>query len=215
MTRIKTRNPTGGEYSFYSREEFAKAIEGGGVTPEWQVYHSASGRWLPISAHPAFGQVRKRRESGPQRPPQRTSDLVLIYPESDTPRPRTSAPQHPPTDETDPVLDPAEIDRVLRPRPSRRISVETPERRWSAAVPRLSDPGTYPTMKAESFEEPVSNGRSLRRVLVATLVLIVVLAAMSAMRGKPKQSPPPVASETRASPPPPAPRPNLAPAQGR
>lgn len=215
MTRIKTRNPAGGEYSFYSREEFTKAIEGGGVTAEWQVYHSASGRWLPISAHPAFGQVRKRRDSAPQRPPQRTSDLVLIYPESETPRPRNSAPQRPPTDETDPVLDPAEIDRVLRPRPSRRMTVETPERRWSAAVGRPSDPGTYPAMKAEGFEEPVSDGRSLQRALVAALVLMVVLAAVSAIHQKPKQSPPPVAAEKPTPLLPPLPRSNLAPAQGR
>jgi hypothetical protein len=206
MTRIKTRNPAGGEYSFFSREEFVKAIERGGVTAEWQVYHAASGRWLPIGAHPAFSQVAKRRDSKPQRPPRRTSDLVLIYPDPAMPPPRSSGPQPRVVDENDPVLDPAEIDRVLRPRPSRQMSVATPERRWSAAVGRPSDPGAYPPMKAESFEEPVSDGVALKRVLVAALVLIVALAAMSAMLGEPRTTPPRAAAGTSASPLPPLPR---------
>lgn len=159
MTHIRTRNPLGGEYSFYSREEFIRAVERGGITADWEVLHGATGRWLPISAHPAFNRApRKTRASGSQqlRPSgevqpspevqpgtatRPSSELVLIYPDpSRTPPPRDpTTPSLP--DDCGPVLTPHEIDRVLRPRESLRNTLPPapePEREWSTAV-RPSD----------------------------------------------------------------------------
>jgi hypothetical protein len=81
MVRIKTRNPAGGEFCFFNREELAKAVQEGWITPGWQIFHSSTGRWLPITVHPTFGQAfafRKDYEPGPQP----GSDLILILPES-------------------------------------------------------------------------------------------------------------------------------------
>lgn len=62
MSQIQVRNPLGNEYSFGSVEEFNLAIQTGGVTAEWEVYHSRGSRWLPVTHHPVFlGRVSLRR----------------------------------------------------------------------------------------------------------------------------------------------------------
>lgn len=62
VSQIQVRNPLGNEYSFGSVEEFNLAIQTGGVTAEWEVYHSRGSRWLPVTHHPVFlGRVSLRR----------------------------------------------------------------------------------------------------------------------------------------------------------
>ncbi|HEY7682489.1 MAG TPA: hypothetical protein VH879_07575 [Gemmatimonadales bacterium] len=68
MSRIKLRNPTGQEYSFYTREEFILALGHGNITTEWEIFHGKAGCWLPITVHPAFqlwqpSRVRPTSES--------------------------------------------------------------------------------------------------------------------------------------------------------
>jgi hypothetical protein len=183
MTHIKTRNPAGGEYSFYSRAEFVRAIERGGLSADWQVFHAASGRWLPISAHPAYAQTVRKRESTGERSP-RTSDLILIYPEDGKGAPKHPAPAPDPVDHDGPVLAPDEIDRVLRPRDSNpHPTIQPPERRWSAAVPRTSAPSMYRLQEAD-FHAGEAGASVLQRVLIAGVVLLLLLAAISAARVK-------------------------------
>jgi len=204
MTHIRTRNPHGGEYSFYSREEFIRAVDRGGITAEWQVLHGATGRWLPISAHPAFVQATQKsrnsgghraRPSGEVRPgpdvrpgsvKRPSSDLVLIYPDpSRTPPPRESIPLSLP-DDGGPVLAPDEIDRVLRPRESLRNTLPpAPEREWSIAV-RPS--GGRKLESEESFHASPGNPSTLPRLLLIGLVALIFLAALSAARGKQQRS---------------------------
>jgi hypothetical protein len=205
MTHIRTRNPAGGEFSFYSREEFVRAVERGGITPEWQVLHGASGRWLPITAHPAFTQSRKPRASGRTSGPERarpSSELVLIYPDP-TKVPRTSMPPAPPPDEVGPVLTPVEIERVLRPRTSLPNTLPpappAAERAWSTAV-RPS--GGKQVESEESFHVSPAGPSALPRVLLVGLVLLLFLAVLSAARGKKPHTPvdPRPAATTQAAP---------------
>lgn len=221
MTHIRTRNPAGGEFSFYSQEEFVRAVERGGITPDWEVLHGASGRWLPITSHPAFSQTRKSRSSGSQRA-RPTSELVLIYPDP-TLVPRTTLPPSPPPTDVGPVLTPVEIDRVLRPRPSlpNVIAPTPPERAWSTAV-RPS--GARKAEPKHSFDFSPGDPSTLPRVLLVGLVLLIFLAALSAGRGKKEDTPvnsrpAPTSRVSPERPPPGGPRPAPSPAsptrQGR
>lgn len=193
MTHIRTRNPAGGEFSFYSREEFVKAVERGGITAEWEVLHGATGRWLPITAHPAFQPPpRKSRNSGAQRA-RPSSELVLIYPDP-TLVPRNTLPPAPPPSDVGPMLTPVEIDRVLRPRPSLPNAVDsTEERAWSTAV-RPS--GGRKVEPEETFHVTSGSPSALPRVLLVGLVMLIFLAALSAARGKKQHTP----ADSRAAP---------------
>jgi hypothetical protein len=223
MTHIRTRNPLGGEYSFFSREEFIRAVERGGITADWEVLHGATGRWLPISAHPAFNRApRKTRASGAQqvRPSgegqpkpevhphaatRPSSELVLIYPDpSRTPPPRDAI-TSPLPDDCGPVLTPHEIDRVLRPRESLRNTLPpapapAPEREWSTAVRPSGERAIEPE---ESFHVREGPPSPLPRVLLVGLVALLFLAALSAARGKqqhPSADPRAVPTRTQAPP---------------
>jgi hypothetical protein len=193
MTHIRTRNPAGGEFSFYSREEFVKAVQRGGITAQWEVLHGASGRWLPITAHPAFHPPpRKSRNSGVERA-RPSSELVLIYPDP-TLVPRNTLPPAPPPTDVGPMLTPVEIDRVLRPRPSLPNAVaHTEERAWSTAVRPSGGSQVEPE---ETFHVTSRTPSALPRVLLVGLVMLIFLAALSAARGKKQHSP----SDSRAAP---------------
>lgn len=67
MSEIKVRNTAGSEFSFNSVEEIAELIRSGGITMEWEIYHSAARRWLPITRHPMFAAavVPVLRHPGP------------------------------------------------------------------------------------------------------------------------------------------------------
>jgi len=54
VSEIKVRNTAGSEFSFNSVEEIAELIRSGGITMDWEIYHSAARRWLPIIRHPHF-----------------------------------------------------------------------------------------------------------------------------------------------------------------
>lgn len=54
MSEIKVRNAAHSEFSFSSAEEFAEVIQTGGITSDWEVYHTTARRWLPITRHPVF-----------------------------------------------------------------------------------------------------------------------------------------------------------------
>ena len=60
MSEIKVRNTAGSEFSFNSVEEIAELIRNGGITPEWEVFHTAAGRWLPITRNPRFAAAVQR-----------------------------------------------------------------------------------------------------------------------------------------------------------
>jgi hypothetical protein len=57
VSEIKVRNAAGSEFSFNSVEEVAELIRSGGITAEWEVYHSTAGRWLPITRNPRFAAL--------------------------------------------------------------------------------------------------------------------------------------------------------------
>ncbi len=57
MSEIKVRNAAGSEFSFNSVEEIAELIRSGGITMDWEIYHSAARRWLPITRHPLIAAV--------------------------------------------------------------------------------------------------------------------------------------------------------------
>ena len=60
MSHFMVRNPAGTEYSFGTAEEFSQAIKSGGITADWEIFHSTGKRWLPITRHPVFlgGAIR-------------------------------------------------------------------------------------------------------------------------------------------------------------
>lgn len=60
MSEIKVRNDAGSEISFGSVEELADAIQSGGITAAWEVFHSMAQRWLPVTRHPAFVVASER-----------------------------------------------------------------------------------------------------------------------------------------------------------
>jgi hypothetical protein len=65
VSRFKLRNPAGSEYSFGTVEEFTHAIHSGGITADWEIYHGAGKRWLPITQHPVFiGRAPRKVRSG-------------------------------------------------------------------------------------------------------------------------------------------------------
>lgn len=59
VTEIKVRNAAHSEFSFSSAEEFKEVVESGGITAEWEVYHSTAKRWLPITRHPVFAALNR------------------------------------------------------------------------------------------------------------------------------------------------------------
>lgn len=65
VSHIKVRNPAGSEYSFGTVEEFTHAIQSGGITAEWEVYHARGHRWLPVTQHPVFlGRLAGKASDG-------------------------------------------------------------------------------------------------------------------------------------------------------
>lgn len=164
MTRIRTRSPGGVEYLF-SREELAGAIRRGGVTQEWHVYHTVSGQWLPVTAHPAYAEAQTR-EGSPRDRSRRSSELVLIYPEMD------------PTGAARPPEAPGiEAEAPTRP-VGRRWSSPKTEREWSTAVRRPSAPTPAPPTGVPLFEW----------LLIIALVVLVIAAAISAIRPQPHRT---------------------------
>ena len=68
MSYLKLRNPAGSEYSFGTVEEFAHAVQSGGITADWEVYHATGRRWLPITRHPVFmGRSPRKVTVGEER----------------------------------------------------------------------------------------------------------------------------------------------------
>ncbi|HTS88081.1 MAG TPA: hypothetical protein VMG41_06270 [Gemmatimonadales bacterium] len=113
MAHIKTRNPSGGEYSFYSQEEFVRAVRRGAINQDWEVFHSPTGQWLPITAHPAFSPAHADSVTT-EVERNGNSELVLIYPPQSRPAPG----ERPPGQGRDPIdsgphVTLAEIERVL------------------------------------------------------------------------------------------------------
>jgi hypothetical protein len=58
VSEIKVRNASQSEFSLNSVEEFVDLIRAGGITPDWEIYHTAAQRWLPVTRHPVFAAVR-------------------------------------------------------------------------------------------------------------------------------------------------------------
>jgi hypothetical protein len=68
VSHFTVRNPAGTEYSFGTAEEFTQAIKSGGITADWEIFHSTGKRWLPITRHPVFmGGVIRRSTAGEER----------------------------------------------------------------------------------------------------------------------------------------------------
>jgi hypothetical protein len=191
MTRIRTRNPAGGEYSF-TREEFVRAVERHGITADWQVYHAASGRWLPVTAHPAF-PLGSGRGSGSQER-RSSSELILIYPDPDQRSDSTGPASTNQGEDDGPVLAPDEIDRVLGRSSGPQGQPRAPgDRGWSTAVRRVSGPvpGDLEDPAPEAF---AANMPLLERLLIMGIVILLIVAAISAaepVKPRPPSPPPP------------------------
>jgi len=84
VSRTKVRSPDGRESSFSSREEFRLAIERGGVSADWSVYHAITGRWLPVTEHPVFRAQHDMHDT--VRPP----DATQITARTESPRDHVS-----------------------------------------------------------------------------------------------------------------------------
>lgn len=122
MPPIRARTATGAEFSFPTREEFARAVASGRITEDWEVFHLRAHRWLPVTVHPAYSSASLPAGSAlPPTPPDRTAwrgrrsrELVLIYPEF-VPSADTAGAHEPEVDPFDsgPILAPDEIQRVL------------------------------------------------------------------------------------------------------
>ena len=182
MTRIRTRNPLGGEYSF-TREEFVRAVERRGITADWQVYHATSGQWLPVTAHPAFPSTRA---SG-QEPKRSSSELILIYPDP-AQQPDVATPPTGSEIDDGPVLAPDEIDRVLGRSSGPQTLAEGPGKRgWSTAVRRVS--GRLPTDFEVEDADPSTGGIPLfERVLILGILFLLIVAGVSAWQPSAGQS---------------------------
>jgi hypothetical protein len=114
MESIQVRNPRGEELRFLDQEELARAITGGAVTADWQIFESLSGQWVAMDGRGVSGRL----PGTPARMSPRSKEVVLIYPAAE------SAAQGNFSSEvnTDPldlvsILTPDEIDRVLGRRP--------------------------------------------------------------------------------------------------
>ena len=140
MSPVRARTATGTELTFASREEFGHAVASGRVTSDCEVFHTRGNRWLPVTVHPAWPSVSTPKVEAAPAPRGRSSDLVLIYPES-TP---VVDPVEPPSTEVDPfdagpILAADEIHRVLHaPR------VSDPALRVSDPALRVSEPQSRP-----------------------------------------------------------------------
>jgi hypothetical protein len=177
MTRIKARTPAGGEYSFYTLEEFVSAIERGRVKPDWEVFHSMAGRWLPVTAHPAFAQAYSRASENVAA--RRSSELVLIYPEQKQPEAPGESPIRPTA--ATPALAPAEIERVLSRRYSQPHSAAG-EKAWSTAVRRPSGPRA----PLVTIPQPERSGVAVvfERVLIAGIILVLIGMAINSSQNQ-------------------------------
>jgi hypothetical protein len=177
MTRIKARTPAGGEYSFYTLEEFVSAIERGRVKEDWQIFHTIAGRWLPISAHPAFAQAHARASENVTA--RRTSELVLIYPEQKQREPSTESPTRPTA--ATPALAPSQIERVLSRRYSQPHSAAG-EKAWSTAVHRPSGPRAPLVTMPQPERSAVAV--VLERVLIAGIILVLIGMAINSSQNQ-------------------------------
>jgi hypothetical protein len=54
VAEIRVRNPAQSEFSFTNVEEFATLVQTGGITADWEIYHQAAGRWIPVTRYPKF-----------------------------------------------------------------------------------------------------------------------------------------------------------------
>lgn len=57
---FRIRLASGEETVFRSVEELALGIQSGAISPEAEIYHSASQQWLPITSHPEYDRARAR-----------------------------------------------------------------------------------------------------------------------------------------------------------
>jgi hypothetical protein len=155
MPPIRARNPTGAEFSFLTREDFARAASSGRIAPDWEVFHARARRWLPVTVHPAFAG-----ESSPVAPRGRSSDLVLIYPDFVPPSDPAGAhaPQSDPFD-SGPILAADEIQRVLHP-----VRVSDPH----ATAAEVGDDSVVPEHPARPLLE-----RALRTVPTFSKALMI------------------------------------------
>jgi hypothetical protein len=166
-------------------EEFVSAIERGRIKADWEVFHATAGRWLPVTAHPAFAQANASRPSGGQ-PSRRSAELVLIYPDPSRPEPASqsagtsSAPPDPA-----PGLAPADIERVLGRRYSQPNSTAG-DRAWSVAVRRPS----APRAPLVSMPQPVRSrlAVAIERVVMVGIILVLVWMAISTARHQRRQA---------------------------
>jgi hypothetical protein len=83
MYRI--RSAFGVETTFASLEEFAGAVQRGGVSPEDQIYHSRADRWLDVKSHPHYrlaieNAQPRERPAAPQAEPPSGRTQVMAKP---------------------------------------------------------------------------------------------------------------------------------------
>jgi len=114
MESIQVRNPRGEELRFVDQEELARAITGGAVTADWQIFESLSGQWVAMDGRGVSGRL----PGTPARKSPRSKEVVLIYPAAECAAPGNLSSEM----NTDPldlvsILTPDEIDRVLGRRP--------------------------------------------------------------------------------------------------
>lgn len=182
MAHIKTRNPSGGEYSFYSQDEFVRAIRRGAINPDWEVFHASTGQWLPITAHPAFSPAHADRVTTEvQR--EGTSELVLIYPPQSRPASKPADRGRDPID-SGPHVTLAEIERVLGSPLTRPSGQHAPEDRpWSSrqsgAVDMRASQSAGRKPRTFSIRAAFNNVRTLQRLLLVTTLLGFASLAMA------------------------------------
>jgi hypothetical protein len=167
----------GEETAFRSIEELAVAIKRGVVTSRARIWHSVSGKWLPIEFHPHYKIAASMQLT--------TADLVAGPPIQKLELLTLGEQMDPPPPPMRPAVQPEEP-RVKRiSEPVKRIS--QPVKRFSELVKRTPEPEPKPHKKAGAkSRRPRSGGKSLRIALAGALFIgcahLAYSAASTALR---------------------------------
>jgi hypothetical protein len=165
----------GEETAFRSIEELAVAIKRGVVTSRARIWHTASGKWLPIEFHPHYRIAASMQLT--------TADLVAGAPVKPLELLTLGELMDPPAPPVRPAVEPEQPPRVKRTsEPVKRIPESA--KRAPESVKRTPEPEPKPRKKAVAKARRPRSGRQSMRIALAGALLIgcahLSLSAVSA-----------------------------------
>ncbi|MEA2713677.1 MAG: hypothetical protein QOK27_1638 [Gemmatimonadales bacterium] len=181
----------GEETAFRSIEELAVAIKRGVVTSRARIWHSVSGKWLPIEFHPHYkiaASMQLTTADLVAGPPIQKLELLTLGEQMDPPRPPIRPAVQPEEPRVKRISEP--VKRISQPvKRFSELVKRTPEsvKRTPESVKRSPEPEPKPHKKAGAkSRRPRSGGKSLRIALAGALFIgcahLAYSAASTALR---------------------------------